>query len=436
MKHTTEMNLETYLKQATRGIWGKRKQDAILELRGNIEARIWTLEHQGKTQAEALKIALQELGDAQAVNAGMTQVHTMPNVTRNILLAGLISSVAAVGWTSSTAQIQTVVPSIQGICCQMLSGIQQPQFVSLNDFKATLQQAGVTVDESMQPPAKTTTQTFDNWPSVAITQTRTLDLHFPEMTEGETVRVQALSGFSVTADGQNPKFIEDEDIFIDPNLLINQLRKANLPMTLEGWHNPRLKIGQTSLIIGTQERPMTGVTWYRDVMHKSLGSDELTLDRFTATSDLTIMIAWNQPIPGVLEYGKHIYSIRTNDRPGKVYGLFLPQIVNTFSTTGSKEFRMASVVFYSLARVNDQGVLQFVDGSAKVIEFVNSFQGIADDLEFVKANKYDPARLEKLGYGSAKRPAKAMLVRLTGRLDTNTTEIVVPAKPRLMASPR
>jgi hypothetical protein len=29
-----------------------------------------------------------------------------------------------------------------------------------------------------------------------------------------------------------------------------------------------------------------------------------------------------------------------------------------------------------------------------------------------------------------------MLVRLTGRLDTNTTEIVVPAKPRLMASPR
>jgi hypothetical protein len=97
------MNLETYLKQATRGIWGKRKQDAILELRGNIEARIWTLEHQGKTQAEALEIALNELGDARVVNAGMTQVHTMPNVTRNILLAGLISSVAAVGWTSSTA---------------------------------------------------------------------------------------------------------------------------------------------------------------------------------------------------------------------------------------------------------------------------------------------------------------------------------------------
>jgi hypothetical protein len=121
------MNLETYLKQATRGIWGKRKQDAILELRGNIEARIWTLEHQGKTQAEALEIALNELGDARVVNAGMTQVHTMPNVTRNILLAGLISSVAAMGWTSSTAQIQITVQT-QRISSQYLRvGTRNPR---------------------------------------------------------------------------------------------------------------------------------------------------------------------------------------------------------------------------------------------------------------------------------------------------------------------
>jgi hypothetical protein len=81
------MNLETYLKQATRGIWGKRKQDAILELRGNIESRIWTLEHQGKTQAEALEIALSELGDARVVNAGFVQVESAPSVLRALVLA-------------------------------------------------------------------------------------------------------------------------------------------------------------------------------------------------------------------------------------------------------------------------------------------------------------------------------------------------------------
>ena len=83
------MNLETYLKQATRGIWGKRRTDAILELRGNIEARIWALEHQGKTPTEALEIALQELGDARAVCAGFVQVQSLPSILRAVVLAAM-----------------------------------------------------------------------------------------------------------------------------------------------------------------------------------------------------------------------------------------------------------------------------------------------------------------------------------------------------------
>ncbi len=417
------MNLETYLKQATRGIWGKRRTDAILELRGNIEARIWTLEHQGKTQAEALEIALQELGDARAVNAGMTQVHTMPNVTRNILLAGLISSVAAVGWTSSTAQIQTVTPSVQNICCQMLPTIQQPQFMRLNDLKLQLEQAGVTVRESMQAPVRGTTPTFGDWLYVDPLETRTLDLHFPEMMDGETVRVQALSGLSVTADGQNPKFVAQEDVFIAPESLVDQLRNAKLPMTLEGWHNPTLRIGQTALMIGTQKQPITVANWYSNIVTESVHND--------VSNDVTF--TWNQNIPGVTTLGKHVYSMRVNDRPGTVYGLFMSETnPNQYISTGPKKSAPLTWVGYTLARVNDSGVLQFVDGSAKVIEFVKSFKGITDDLEFLKANKFAADRLNALGYGSAKRPAKAMLVRLTGRLDANTTEIVMPAKPRLM----
>jgi hypothetical protein len=83
------MNLETYLRQATRGIWGKRKTDAILELRGNIEARIWTLEHQGKTQAEALEMALSEFGDAREIHSGFVQLHFAPVFLRAVILAGM-----------------------------------------------------------------------------------------------------------------------------------------------------------------------------------------------------------------------------------------------------------------------------------------------------------------------------------------------------------
>jgi hypothetical protein len=83
------MNLETYLRQATMGLFGKAKQNAMLELRGNIEARIWTLEHQGNTPSEALEITLQELGSARAIRAGLLQVQFVPTMLRAVILAGI-----------------------------------------------------------------------------------------------------------------------------------------------------------------------------------------------------------------------------------------------------------------------------------------------------------------------------------------------------------
>jgi hypothetical protein len=382
---------------------------------------------------------LRELGDARVVNAGMTQVHTMP-IMRNTLIAGLISSIAILSWTSSTAQIQTVVPNIQGVCCQMFPEIFQSAFLSMNDLKAQLEQANVTVDESMQPPSpgERVTRMFWGWPSVTAAQTRTLDLHFPDMPESETIRVQAFPGLSVAADGKNPKFVVDEDVFIDPLSLIDQLKGASLPMLLEGWINPTVRIGQTVLVIGTQKQPVFGASLYADVISRNIDVN-LFPEAANEVANLPgvgkFNFAWSQPIPRVLTYGRHIYSMRVNDRPGTVYSLFVPSDKSD-SMVGLKKEELPAMVEYSLARVNDQGVLQFVDGSAKVIEFVKSFKGIADDLGLLQANKYDPARLGKLGYGSAKRPAKVMLVRLTGRLDANTTEIVVPEKTRLMASPR
>jgi hypothetical protein len=324
------------------------------------------------------------------------------------------------------------VPSIPGVCCQLFPTVQQPHFVSLNDFKTQLEQAGVMVEESMQrfEPFEEGMQTFDGWPLANASETRTLDLHFPEMAEGETVRVQALLGLSVTADGQNPKFVAEENIFVSPESLIVQLRKAKLPMTLEGWHNPTLRIGQTAVMIGTRETLATGASWYANILLDSVMKGIAS----NASSDL--IFTWNQQLTGVTTLGKHIYSLRVNDRPGTVYGLLMPyQDVKLISIAPTVK-QDPNWVSYTLARVDDRGVLQFVDGSAKVIEFVKSFKGIAEDLEFLKANKFAADRLNKLGYGLVKRPAKAMLVRLTGRLDTNTTEIVVPAKTRLMGLSR
>ena len=145
------MNLETYLKRATRGIWGKRRTDAILELRGNIEARIWTLEHQGKTPTEALEIALHELGDARVVNGAMVRVHTWPGAMRNVLLAGLISSFIVIVFNPGQAQVTVINASDNDSRTAQFPEITDA-WISMGSLKVNLEAAGIVVNEKPQKP--------------------------------------------------------------------------------------------------------------------------------------------------------------------------------------------------------------------------------------------------------------------------------------------
>jgi hypothetical protein len=97
--------LETYLNRATRGVWGKKKLEVIAELRGSIEARAWKLECLGFDAECALKMALREMGEAQAIAAGLTKVHTMPTILKSTLALGLFASIAITSLNSSQAQM-------------------------------------------------------------------------------------------------------------------------------------------------------------------------------------------------------------------------------------------------------------------------------------------------------------------------------------------
>ena len=97
--------LETYLQQATAGLWGRKRREVIEELRGSIEARVWALEHQGHHADTALEMALRELGDARMVGVAFRQVHWLPVAVRAFLAACLlvVSSVQP-----AIAQIQAI----------------------------------------------------------------------------------------------------------------------------------------------------------------------------------------------------------------------------------------------------------------------------------------------------------------------------------------
>ena len=99
----------------------------------------------------------------------------------------------------------------------------------------------------------------------------------------------------------------------------------------------------------------------------------------------------------------HTFGIRTESPISTVYAVMT-------TTDDPNRFHADA------ARVADDSVLYF-DAPHKVLEFVRT------PLELVK----DRANINKRGYGSSSRPAKALLIRITHDLKTS---FVLPARVR------
>ena len=81
---------ERYLKRATLGLWGQRRREAQMELRGILEDKLWRFQFLGLTPAEAETRALSELGPASALARGLSSVHSVPIGVQGVLLACMV----------------------------------------------------------------------------------------------------------------------------------------------------------------------------------------------------------------------------------------------------------------------------------------------------------------------------------------------------------
>jgi hypothetical protein len=76
--------LEQYLKNATRGLWGKRKLEVREELEAHVLERARKHELSSLTREDAILKTLEELGSSRTINRKMTEVHTMPKLLRSM----------------------------------------------------------------------------------------------------------------------------------------------------------------------------------------------------------------------------------------------------------------------------------------------------------------------------------------------------------------
>jgi hypothetical protein len=97
-------NLEQYLKNATRGLIGKRKLDVREELENHVLEQAHKLELQGFNHADAIEKVLEQIGPASIVSSGMIGVHTMPTMIRSILASLALALTSALFATNIQAQ--------------------------------------------------------------------------------------------------------------------------------------------------------------------------------------------------------------------------------------------------------------------------------------------------------------------------------------------
>jgi hypothetical protein len=107
--------LEQYLKNATRGLWGKRKLEVREELEAHVLERSRKHELLGSTREDAISKTLEELGNARAIGYKMTEVHTMPKLLRSMFTA-MFAFFAFMTSTTNPAGADRLKPSFELQC--------------------------------------------------------------------------------------------------------------------------------------------------------------------------------------------------------------------------------------------------------------------------------------------------------------------------------
>ncbi len=383
------MTLETYLKAATKGLYGRKKLEVKTEIEGNIKELALEYQISGWSEQQAILQAILDFGEARVLNAEMVKVHTMPKIIKAVLLAGLISSVALVGISSSLAEILTSSVGPYPTCPQVFYpttkvGDCSPEsaWMRLSDFATDVTKAG----GEFAPTKIGFIVKFPDDQEIAVPLIETPDVDINNGLGNSKGDVQ---------------FQKDQETWVSVTEVINKIaEKSTLRVTLEGWENPNLHVGKTTLKLVTGTEPLTAFyTYVYGVMRQMFReSDHKNLLKFTFVSP--VLTAKSDPILSTLNHFKHQISV--NDKPGTIYAVL------------TKNYdRLTSI---SIAPVAADGTI--------TIWLEHSRVNFVDTLE-----KLDP-------YQRLVDPP-AVLVKLSGRLDTKAPklEVVVPALTKSIAKP-
>jgi hypothetical protein len=314
-------NLEQYLKNATRGLWGKRKLEVREELENHVLEKAHKLELQGFNRTDAIQTVLEQIGPANIVSRGMIGVHTMPSFLRSTaLIASLCIGVIAT-IPSSIAQVVTLSNLMEK------RGFADYIWLNLSSLNTTLKQTGVAIK----------------------TEKNGYRLTFPE---GGTALVQATS----TRNGQG---------YLSAMEFIHALESTKLNINISGYDNPKISIGKTQIALGTSTLPVKGNLFYTRPL---LEVAEMHVQNFNLLefSFPTIVCCKESENTVMTIPTTKQHVVKANVVPGQVYGML---------TAIHPENTFQKGVRFGIAHSKNAGEL-VITTSETNLEFVESIAGI------------------------------------------------------------
>lgn len=255
--------LEAYLRRATRGLWGARRLEVRHELEEHVLEQAWAFECDGLGPRQAIIRALEVLGEARALNAGLVRVHSVPGLARGLVLLLALAGGAVALFSSSPPRV-AAIESIEPLMLENLQGLR------FADLRHTLEPLGVGLED----------------------QDDHVIVRFPDARG--PIRLEVTPDAFVTT----PEFVRA--VAHAPGALVQ----------LEGWNNPHLSVGTTAFTLGTNETPVTGYGLYAELLGARLALEEHW--RFQGYS----VVRFSSEHPETNGYFQH--RVRVNAAPGTV----------------------------------------------------------------------------------------------------------------------
>ncbi len=376
--------IEKYLKQSTRGLWGRKKAEVREELATHIEGRFNAHLISGLSMSDAITKSLNELGKPNNVSTGMTRLYTLPIMAVSSMFMAICFSLFMFLFTGSNAQ--AIEGSMYWPSEECIDAAQQG-IISSDPMQDYL--AGINVPRCGQ---------VDNslWLNLDDLKTVLLEHNIQAKQTGNSVQLSFpnknpvffdLGKSGVSTYDENNQIILPKIGYFDLWTLIKSVTtNPEIPLSIKGWDNPTITIDSASFQIGTSKQPFEGYDFYNNYLGKVLFNLDLLFGTNVANLNIPLLDTFAPNWDRSLVEEKQL-QVNTSSESG-VYGVIVVlNLKNPIAQAVDDPLsRNNSAFFYDFARVNSDNTVTLNLPNNENVQFVKELKSLPEPGEAILVN--------------------------------------------------